>query len=98
MWLRGCPTTLLTPAFVILSEAKNLMDSGTYTSEILHRLRRTQNDVVGQSLKAVFWHLSGVKCVKRQILSLFFPASRHFFPGALFETMGVTSDTAIAVA
>jgi len=34
------------PAFVILSEAKNLMDSGTYTSEIL-RLT-PQNDVVGQ--------------------------------------------------
>jgi hypothetical protein len=36
------------PAFVILSEAKNLMDSGTYTSEIL-RLT-PQNDVVGQPL------------------------------------------------
>jgi len=34
------------PAFVILSEAKNLMDLGTYTSEIL-RLT-PQNDVVGQ--------------------------------------------------
>jgi len=43
---RGCPTTLLMPAFVILSEAKNLMDLGTYTSEIL-RLT-PQNDVVGQ--------------------------------------------------
>jgi hypothetical protein len=74
------------------------MDSGTYTSEILRRLRRTQNDVVGQYLKAVFWHLSGVKYYKRQILILFCPATRHFFPGALFETMGVTSDTAIAVA
>jgi len=42
----GCPTTLLMPAFVILSEAKNLMDLGTYTSEIL-RLT-PQNDVVGQ--------------------------------------------------
>ena len=39
------------PAFVILSEAKNLMDSGTYTSEIL-RLT-PQNDVVGQPLKPV---------------------------------------------
>ena len=36
------------PAFVILSEAKNLMDSGTYTPEIL-RLT-PQNDVVGQPL------------------------------------------------
>jgi hypothetical protein len=34
-------------AFVILSEAKNLMDSGTYTLEIL-RLA-PQNDVVGQA-------------------------------------------------
>jgi len=46
--LRGCPTTLLTPAFVILSEAKNLMDSGTYNSEILRLV--PQNDVVGQPL------------------------------------------------
>jgi len=55
---RGCPTTLLTPAFVILSEAKNLMDSGTYNSEIL-RLT-PQNDVVGQALYAhisKFWTL-----------------------------------------
>jgi len=37
------------PAFVILSEAKNLMDLGTYTSEIL-RLA-PQNDVVGQPLR-----------------------------------------------
>ena len=37
---------------VILSEAKNLMDSTTYTSEIL-RLT-PQNDVVGQSLEADF--------------------------------------------
>ena len=44
----GCPIILLTPAFVILSEAKNLMDSGTYTSEIL-RLA-PQNDVSGQAL------------------------------------------------
>jgi hypothetical protein len=41
------PETLLTLAFVILSEAKNLMDSGTYTLEIL-RLA-PQNDVVGQA-------------------------------------------------
>ena len=40
----------LMPAFVILSKAKNLMDSRTYTFEILRRLRRTQNDVVGQPL------------------------------------------------
>ena len=36
------------PAYVILSEAKNLMDSGTYTLEIL-RLA-PQNDVIGQPL------------------------------------------------
>ena len=39
------------PAFVILSEAKNLMDLGTYTSEIL-RLT-PQNDVVGQPLGGI---------------------------------------------
>ncbi len=41
----------LMTAFVILSEAKNLMDSGTYTSEILRLI--PQNDVVGQPLKGV---------------------------------------------
>ena len=40
------------PAFVILSEAKNLMDLGTYTSEIL-RLT-PQNDVVGQPVRGDF--------------------------------------------
>ena len=50
--LRGCPTTVLTPAYVILSEAKNLRASGTYTSEIL-RLA-PQNDVVGQPLSHYF--------------------------------------------
>jgi len=44
--LRGCPTTPLMPALVILSEAKNLIFSGIYTFEIL-RLT-PQNDVVGQ--------------------------------------------------
>ena len=50
--LRGCPTTLWMAVFVILSEAKNLMDSSTYTSEIL-RLT-PQNDVVGQPLTPDF--------------------------------------------
>ena len=49
--LRGCPTTPLTPAFVILSEAKNLMDSGTYNAEILRLV--PQNDVVGQPLGGI---------------------------------------------
>ena len=40
------------PAFVILSEAKNLMDSGSYTLEIL-RLT-PQNDVLGQPLGGIF--------------------------------------------
>ena len=40
--------TLLMLAFIILSEAKNLIDSGTYTLEIL-RLT-PQNDVVGQAV------------------------------------------------
>ena len=40
------------PAFVILSEAKNLVDLGIYTSEIL-RLT-PQNDVVGQPLTGTF--------------------------------------------
>jgi len=44
------------PAFVILSEAKNLMDLGTYTSEIL-RLT-PQNDVVGQPLRGDLKDLS----------------------------------------
>ena len=39
------------PAIVILSEAKNPMDSGTYTLEIL-RLT-PQNDIVGQPLFAL---------------------------------------------
>jgi len=51
-------------AFVILSEAKNLMDSSTYTSEIL-RLP-PQNDAVGQPQREILdlrlqidttWHL-----------------------------------------
>ena len=41
--------TLQMPAAVILSEAKNLMDSGTYCLEILRSA--PQNDVVGQSLE-----------------------------------------------
>ena len=47
---QGCPTTLLTPAFVIQRSkaTKNLMDSGTYNSEILRLM--PQNDVVGQAL------------------------------------------------
>ena len=44
----GCLTTLLMPALVILSEAKNLIISGIYAFEIL-RLT-PQNDVVGQLL------------------------------------------------
>ena len=40
--------TLLMLAFIILSEAKNLIDSGTYNLEIL-RLA-PQNDVVGQAV------------------------------------------------
>jgi hypothetical protein len=40
------------PAFVILGEAKNLVDSGTYTLDIL-RLA-PQNDVVGQPLVPYF--------------------------------------------
>jgi hypothetical protein len=43
--LSGCPTTHRMPATVILSKAKNLIFSGTYTFEFL-RLT-PQNDVVG---------------------------------------------------
>ncbi len=48
----GCPTTHRMPAFVILSEAKNLMNLCTYYLEIL-RLT-PQNDVVGQPLRGDF--------------------------------------------
>ena len=54
---RGCPTTLLMLAFVILSETKNLMDPGTYTLEIL-RLA-PQNDVVGQVVQGDFFGRHG---------------------------------------
>lgn len=47
--LRGCPTTPLMRGIVILSKAKNLMDSGTYVFKIL-RLT-SQNDVVGQPFR-----------------------------------------------
>jgi hypothetical protein len=48
----ACPTTLLMLAFVILSEAKNLMDSGTYTLEILRLAPR--NDVLGHAAEGDF--------------------------------------------
>ena len=64
--LGGCPTTLLMPAFVILSEAKNLMDSGTYTLQIL-RLT-PQNDVVGQPLRGDFVHGHGVGLTTRRAI------------------------------
>ena len=50
--LRDCPTTPLMPAIVILSEAKNLIVSGTYAFEIL-RLT-PQNEVFGQPLGSNF--------------------------------------------
>jgi hypothetical protein len=50
--LGGCPTTHRMPAVVILSEAKNLMNSCTYYLEIL-RLA-PQNDVVEQHPRGDF--------------------------------------------
>ena len=66
--LRGCPTTLLKPAFVILSEAKNLMDSGTYTLEIL-RLA-PQNDVVGQPPEGDFLAFDQFLAVQKRAIPL----------------------------
>ncbi len=48
---KNCPTTKRMPTTVILSKAKNLIDSSTYAFEIL-RLT-PQNDVVGQFLGIV---------------------------------------------
>jgi hypothetical protein len=49
--LGGCPITYGFPGVVILSEAKNLIDSSTYTSDIL-RLT-PQYDVIGQPLGGI---------------------------------------------
>ena len=31
--------------------------------------------------------------MEKQLLILFYPATYHYLPGALFETMGVTNET-----
>jgi len=51
---RGCPTTHRMPTTVILSKAKNLIDSATYTFEIF-RLT-VQNDFVEQPFQGVLDH------------------------------------------